>query len=243
MRTYKGLIGILGCVLVLGISMDANAWDPFSGIKDAVNAVKEKITNDTDEDTPSSSTDVSSLETSPITTGEQISNGATMAELQKLLNELGTSGGYSAGKPDGQYGNKTKRAIQAFQEQQGIPVDGVASYAILDRARKTASGPSDETKASSRPADGGSPPAGMQGFALSRCVQSSVLLGDQFMDGIFKEMTEDLPIDVRPYLDGFCLPETRYYLERLYLYLVAQGAAHAHLTLVKYDAQIGRAHV
>jgi peptidoglycan hydrolase-like protein with peptidoglycan-binding domain len=238
MLTYKNMVGILGCVLMLAVAMDAHAWDPVSGFKDMMDTVKQKMQNDTVEDEPTKSTEISSIETPSITTGEQIPDGPAMAELQTLLNTLGTSGVYSAGKPDGEYGDKTKGAIQAFQKQQGIPVDGIATYAILERARNAASGLPDGTTISSPPADGISSPAGVPDFALSQCVQSGDLLANQLMDGIYKEMTENLPIDVRPYLEGFCLSEIEYYLERLYLYLVAQGAAHARLTLVKYDALV-----
>jgi len=238
MLIHKNLIGVLGCLLVLGLSMEANAWDPFSDIKEAVNAVKEKLKTDTDEDRASNSTDISSLEKSSITTVEKIPDGSDMAELQSLLNELDTHGESNVGQPDGIYGNRTRRAIQVFQQQQGIAVDGVASYAILDRARIAARGLPQEPASLSHDADGRAAPVEIPDFILSQCIETDVLYGDQLMDGIFKEMTENLPIDVRPYLVGFCLPEDTYYLERIYLYLVAQGAAHARLTLLKYDALV-----
>ena len=170
-----------------------------------------------------------------ITATEQRSDHEAMVELQKLLNELGTAGGYSAGKPDGVYGNKTKRAIQVFQKQQGIPVDGVATYAILDRAKTAASGSPHVTTTPMLRNDSSMSPEGMTYLALSQCVPSSCLQGNQFVDGLSKEMTKNLPIDVQPYIAGFCLPEDTSSLERIYLYLVAQGAVHARLTLVKYD--------
>ena len=52
---------------------------------------------------------------------------ATVLAIQRRLNELG----YNAGTPDGLFGNKTRAAIQAFQGDNGITVDGVASSKLL----------------------------------------------------------------------------------------------------------------
>jgi len=46
---------------------------------------------------------------------------------QRRLNELG----YDAGTADGLFGDKTRAAIQAFQRDNGIAVDGVANAALL----------------------------------------------------------------------------------------------------------------
>lgn len=52
---------------------------------------------------------------------------ATVLAIQRRLNELG----YNAGTPDGLFGNKTRAAIQAFQRDNGIAADGVASSKLL----------------------------------------------------------------------------------------------------------------
>jgi len=54
---------------------------------------------------------------------------ATVLAIQRRLNELG----YDAGKPDGLFGNKTRAAIQAFQRDNGITADGIASKQLLNR--------------------------------------------------------------------------------------------------------------
>lgn len=50
------------------------------------------------------------------------SKGDEVEKLQKRLNELG----YSVGKADGDFGNKTKAAIEAFQKDNGLDVTGIA---------------------------------------------------------------------------------------------------------------------
>lgn len=54
---------------------------------------------------------------------------ATVLAIQRRLNELG----YNAGTPDGLFGNKTRSAIQAFQRDNGIAVDGNASQVLLQK--------------------------------------------------------------------------------------------------------------
>jgi peptidoglycan hydrolase-like protein with peptidoglycan-binding domain len=54
---------------------------------------------------------------------------AMVMETQRHLNKLG----YSAGVEDGKYGNTTRIAIEAYQRDAGIKVDGVPSiYLSLD---------------------------------------------------------------------------------------------------------------
>ena len=48
--------------------------------------------------------------------------GENVRRLQRRLNELG----YYKGKIDGQYGQQTRRAVEAFQTQNGLKVDGIA---------------------------------------------------------------------------------------------------------------------
>jgi hypothetical protein len=72
-------------------------------------------------------------------------------------------------------------------------------------------------------------------FSLANCVDVRTAETDRFLDWAFDEVNDQLPIDIRPYLAGFCLPKNKDNFEKLYLYLVAKGAAHSRLTLVKYD--------
>lgn len=52
---------------------------------------------------------------------------AEVQQVQTLLNELG----YPCGTPDGVFGPKTKEAIERFQKDVGLPVDGVSSASLL----------------------------------------------------------------------------------------------------------------
>lgn len=52
-------------------------------------------------------------------------------ELQELLNNLG----FDSGEPDGRVGSRTRSAIRAYQEQQGLPMDSYASVALLESLR------------------------------------------------------------------------------------------------------------
>lgn len=54
---------------------------------------------------------------------------ATVLAIQRRLNELG----YNAGTPDGLFGNKTRSAIQAFQRDNAVATDGVASRSLLSQ--------------------------------------------------------------------------------------------------------------
>ena len=56
------------------------------------------------------------------------SKGDEVVKLQKRLNELG----YSVGKADGDFGNKTKAAIEQFQGDNGLDVTGIADEKTLE---------------------------------------------------------------------------------------------------------------
>ncbi|BBK44238.1 hypothetical protein STVA_42580 [Allostella vacuolata] len=43
--------------------------------------------------------------------------------------------GYTPGVADGIMGERTRRAIEAFQRDNGMPVDGVVSPTLLNRLR------------------------------------------------------------------------------------------------------------
>ena len=70
------------------------------------------------------------------------SNGDAVIKLQNRLNKLG----YSVGNADGDYGNKTKAAVEAFQSRNGLAATGVAdqeTQALLfsNKAKKPAPTP------------------------------------------------------------------------------------------------------
>jgi membrane-bound lytic murein transglycosylase B len=59
---------------------------------------------------------------------------AGIRELQRLLNRLG----YSAGRADGHIGDRTRRAIRAFERDRGLDVRGRATTTVLEAARAAA---------------------------------------------------------------------------------------------------------
>jgi peptidoglycan hydrolase-like protein with peptidoglycan-binding domain len=71
----------------------------------------------------------------PAAAGLQIAQfSSTVQELQRELNQLG----YSAGPADGLIGGRTRDAIQAYQRDHNLLVDGQATPALLSHVRATA---------------------------------------------------------------------------------------------------------
>tara|TARA_B110000858_G_C17810153_1_gene480715 strand:- start:10164 stop:11342 length:1179 start_codon:yes stop_codon:yes gene_type:complete len=62
---------------------------------------------------------------------EQAMSIDQVRELQELLNGLG----FESGEPDGRVGRRTRSAIRAYQEQQGLPMDSYASVSLLEALR------------------------------------------------------------------------------------------------------------
>lgn len=58
-------------------------------------------------------------------------NREQILELQTLLNGLG----HDSGSPDGLFGSNTRRAVRAFQAEQGLIADGFPTSALLDQVR------------------------------------------------------------------------------------------------------------
>ncbi|MEM9131156.1 MAG: peptidoglycan-binding protein [Actinomycetota bacterium] len=72
---------------------------------------------------PATDTDVTFLY--PSAPGD---SGPKVEKMQALLSDLG----FGAGTPDGDYGGRTERAVEAFQDFVGLPVTGVAdSYTVF----------------------------------------------------------------------------------------------------------------
>lgn len=63
-----------------------------------------------------------------------LATSSTVLEIQRELNQRG----YSAGPADGLMGSRTREAIQAYQREQDLLVDGQASAALLSHLRSTA---------------------------------------------------------------------------------------------------------
>ena len=141
-----------------------------------------------------------------------------MRELQTLLHGLG----FDAGGADGVYGSRTARAIRAYQKGQNIMVDGRPTRGLLTRLRN---------EGHSQP----SSPAATSA-ALGPCLDERVPATlDRVVQRLYGVVADSLPVSIAPYLTGMCTPQDRRALKRLYLFLVAQGALHSRLTLVKYD--------
>lgn len=62
---------------------------------------------------------------------EQAMSIDQVREMQELLNGLG----FDSGEPDGRVGSRTRSAIRAYQEQQGLPMDSYASLPLLEALR------------------------------------------------------------------------------------------------------------
>jgi localization factor PodJL len=60
-----------------------------------------------------------------------------IGEIQRLLG----SRGYDSGPADGFFGEQTTQAIRRYQQDVGMPVDGVPGLALLNRLRAAAAGP------------------------------------------------------------------------------------------------------
>jgi membrane-bound lytic murein transglycosylase B len=63
----------------------------------------------------------------------------TRTEKEELQQRLARQG-FDPGPVDGKVGAKTRAAIRDFQKKQGVPADGYANYALLERARRAGGG-------------------------------------------------------------------------------------------------------
>ena len=63
---------------------------------------------------------------------EQVLSRSDVLELQEILR----AGGYYTGAVDGILGSGTRNAIREYQQQAGKPMDGYASFALLESLRK-----------------------------------------------------------------------------------------------------------
>jgi len=163
-----------------------------------------------------------------------ITTRAEMKELQELLNQLGKERNYSAGTVDGFYGNKTKNAIKAFQQSQGMPVDGIATQGLLLATRQVVNSDSGATGSLFPSLNNLPPTAAGKLSTLEACVESSDSAGELIVKSAVEKTSDELPIDIKPYLKGLCLPKRPDALMALYLYLASEGALHASLMQAKY---------
>lgn len=71
----------------------------------------------------------------PLASGWPREERALVLEERVDLQDRLTRAGFDAGGVDGRIGPKTIRAVQAWQEAQGLPADGFASLSVLDALR------------------------------------------------------------------------------------------------------------
>lgn len=183
---------------------------------------------------------------------EFLQNGPEMKDLQRQLNVVGGRLGFDAGRPDGIYGQKTRFAIETFQRHLGVPADGLPTRRVLQRAHAQAAMLSSPPRrdenvdlaayTKERSPTKRSIPSRVGGPGVGRCVEPRDLgRGSGYASKMWGGLVENLPVDIKPYLAGLCLPEDKNTLERLYLFLVSQGALHSRLTLAKYDELVALA--
>ncbi len=180
-------------------------------------------------------------ELSAFKTGE-IPNGPQMKELQIALNTVGKKGGYNAGSADAIFGKKTRIAIMAFQKQKGLPTDGKPTYALLKKVKSAIGGKPqvsllDKLKRVGKPGKATNKTKNTE-FQAGRCINTDTAEGKALVNSLFNKSIGKLPIDIMPYLAGYCGPSGKEFLQDLYLYLVSTGATHARLTLQKYQTLV-----
>ncbi len=140
-----GLTATSGVLLFLlascigGASGDSGPAAATAGDESAIESVAADAGADTG-DTPTTTTttapetttttepdpaEVLGLALAPAERGD---NGDHVADLQTRLNDIG----FTAGKPDGDYGRRTERAVTAFQKVTGLVQTGTANQATID---------------------------------------------------------------------------------------------------------------
>lgn len=147
-----------------------------------------------------------------------IPNGEQLKQLQRFL----INKGYNLGAVDGIGGRKTTGAIKAYQRANGLNVDGIASFQLLNHL------------------DGGVPGKNAilssvtEGTIADRCVKSGNGQLTALKNALFESITSDLEIDISSYLAGFCVPADQTKLAKLYIFLVTEGVIHSRLATTKY---------
>ena len=131
-------------------------------------------------------------------------NGQEVRDLQERLNELGyTDASGQPLLPDGDFGQKTKEAVKAFQQDhEGLTVDGIAGSNTLDALKTaTAKDPAQEASTPTQPAseqpssssqpaqppkEGTAPPTATGGPLLSDPTHPDHGLYEQALKGVEK---------------------------------------------------------
>jgi hypothetical protein len=84
------------------------------------------------------------------------SNGPSVIELQRLLNGKGANPRLAT---DGDFGQKTDRAVRAFQQANGLTVDGVVGPNTWNKLESGSSRPISTVVPAVTPSQGGTPPS------------------------------------------------------------------------------------
>ena len=152
-----------------------------------------------------------------------LENGKQMKALQHSLNRMGIN----VGVVDGKFGASTRNGIKTFQERNKLTLTGKPTKCILDRVDSVAVGQASNKVAQT---------ASESTFKPSKCIKSDLPKGlVEITDKAYQKLNEELPIDTEPYLEGFCTPESKEALIKLYTVLVIEGAIHSRLMLSEYS--------
>jgi hypothetical protein len=131
--TQVAIIGL--CVLAIFFAILAAAG-VFNGSKAApppVPLTTQKVTTVTVPATTASTPPGAQAPAQPLKPGD---TGSQVKTLQQALAALG----YSAGKPDGIYGQSTQSAVARFQAAKGLTADGIVGPATLAALQKALAG-------------------------------------------------------------------------------------------------------
>ncbi len=164
--------------------------------------------------------------TDRLKTGKNIHNSPSkIKQLQRFL----TKKGYSTNGVDGKVGPGTKAAIKRYQKDHNLTVDGLASVKLLDHVQGSSRIASKRGSSKGKKEDG---------FKMEQCVSSKTRDRQAAIKILFDSASEELQIDLDSYLRGFCVPEDKKKLAKLYIFLVTEGVIHSRIAEIKYNELI-----
>ena len=131
--TQVAIIGLSVLAIIFAILAAAGV---FNGAKAAAPPVAPTVKHVTVTVQPTTAANTTSSAPAPSQTLKPGDTGSQVKTLQLALAALG----YSAGKPDGNYGPSTQNAVERFQVAKGLTEDGVVGPATLAALQKALSG-------------------------------------------------------------------------------------------------------
>jgi hypothetical protein len=130
--TQVAIIGLSVLAIFFAILAAAGVFNGSKAAAPPPAPVPKKITV-TVQTTPAVKAPAAQAPSQPLKPGD---TGSQVKTLQQALAALG----YSAGKPDGDYGPSTQNAVERFQVAKGLNEDGVVGPATLAALQKALSG-------------------------------------------------------------------------------------------------------